>query len=193
MKQSGKKPRIRLKTCSLFLICIVLASAATASAQAIQSVYTELSGKTCKTLEEDAESAGYMLEQCRGVAGYKLQVVSQDDRQTIVVVKPDGSKHELDLGVIGGGGFSGLRGKAEWRVKREKRRIIPIALIIRLDVSTDSSDSTKVTSFLSVSKITAQGICYVEAIAPGPNANVEARRLADSSATKPCYKLPTSD
>jgi opacity protein-like surface antigen len=177
----------------LLLICIMLAFSATASAQAVQSVYTDLSGKTCKTLEEDADSAGYMLEQCRGVAGYKLQVVSQDDRQTVVVVKPDGSKHELDLGVIGGGGFSGLRGKAEWRIKRQKGKIVPIALIIRLDVSTDPSDSTKITSFLSVSKITPQNICYIEAIDPSPDANVKARKLADSSADKPCYKLESGN
>ncbi len=189
MKQSEKGSGATLKKYSLLLICIVLVSAATASAQAVQSVYTELSGKTCKTLERDDESAGYLLEQCRGVAGYKLQVVSQDDRQTITVVKPDGSKHELDLGVIGGGGFSGLRGKAEWRVKSENRRLIPIALIIRIDVSTDPSNSQKVTSYLSVSKITPRSICYVQAIDPSPNANVEARRLADSSAAKPCYKL----
>ena len=178
---------------SLVLICIMLAFAATASAQAVQSVYTELSGKGCKTIEEDADSAGYMLQQCRGVAGYNLQVVSQDDRQTVVVVKPDGSKHELDLGVIGGGGFSSLRGKAEWRVKRERGKIIPIALIIRLDVSTDSSNSEKITSYLSVSKITPQSICYIEAIDPSPNANVAARRMADSSANKPCYKLTSPD
>lgn len=182
-----------LKKYSLLLICITLASAATASAQAVQSVYTELSGKGCKTLEEDADSAGYMLQQCQGVAGYKLQVVSQDDRQTVVAVKPDGSKHELDLGVIGGGGFSSLRGKAEWRVKRERGKIIPIALIIRIDVSTDSSNSEKITSYLSVSKITPQSICYIGAIDPSPNANVVARRLADSSANKPCYKLTSSD
>jgi hypothetical protein len=178
---------------SLLLICVVVAFAATASAQAVQSVYTELSGKGCKTLEEDADSAGYMLEQCRGIANYKLQVISQDDRQTVAVVKPDGSKHELDLGLIGGGGFSSLRGKAEWRVKRERGRIVPIALIIRIDVSTDSSDSQKITSYLSVSKITPQSICYIEAIDPGANANILARRLADTSANKPCYKLTSPD
>lgn len=171
------------------LIFMLLICAATASAQAVQSVYTDLRGKTCKTIEEDADSAGYMLEQCQGVAGYKLRVISQDDRQTVAVVKPDGSKHELDLGLIGGGGFSGLRGKAEWRIKRQHGKIVPIALIIRIDVSTDPSDSTKITSYLSVSKITPQNICYIEAVDPSSDANVKARQLADSSADKPCYKL----
>lgn len=178
---------------SLLLISVILAFAATASAQAVQSVYTDLSGKRCKKLEEDANAAGYLLEQCQGIAGYKLQVISQDDRQTVTVVKPDGSKHDLVLGVIGGGGFSGLRGKAEWRVKRERGRIIPLALIIRIDVSTDPSNPEKATSFLSVSKITPRSICLIEAIDPGPNANLEARRLADSSANKPCNKLASPD
>ncbi|HEX8921539.1 MAG TPA: hypothetical protein VF766_08665 [Pyrinomonadaceae bacterium] len=178
---------------SVLLMFMLLISAAKASAQAVQSVYTDLSGKTCKTLEEDAESAGYSLEQCQGIAGYKLQVTSQDDRQTVTVVKADNSKHELNLWTLGGAGFSSLRGKAEWRVKRENRRIVPIALIVRIDVVTDSSHPEKTTSYLSVSKITPQRICLIEAIRPGPNANVEARRLADNSASKPCDKIASPD
>lgn len=176
----------------LLAICLTLGCAYAASAQAIQSVYTDLGGKSCKTLERDDEAAGYLLEQCAGVAGYKLQVVSGDDRQSITVVKPDGSKHELSFGLIGGGGFSGLGAKAEWRVKRENGKVVPIALIVRLNVSTNPSEPDKTTSYLTVTKITPREICLVEAIEPKPNANEAARAAADSSAAKPCYQLGQS-
>lgn len=172
-----------------FIIGIILACAATASAQAIQSVYTDLN-KNCKTLERDDEAASYLLEQCEGVAGYKLLVVSGDDRQDITIVKPDGSKHELHFGMIGGGGFSSVGDKAEWRVRKQGGKLVPVALIVRFNVSTDPSDSSKISSYLTVTKITPREACRVGEISPGANANEAARRAADSSASKPCLKLP---
>jgi ribosomal protein S6E (S10) len=170
-----------------FVICTVMGCAATLSAQAVQSVYTDLS-KNCRTLERDEESAGYLLQQCEGVGGYKLLVNSGDDRQGISVVKPDGSKHELLFWQIGGGGFSSVGEKAEWRVKKVRGKLVPVALIVRFNLSTDPSDSSKITSYLTVTKITPQQVCRVGEIKPGPNANEEARRAADSSAAKPCVK-----
>ena len=173
---------------SLLLICVVLVFAATASAQGIQSVYTNVSGNKCKTIEENEEAAGYMLQRCPGVAGYKLQVSSQDLRQGLEIIKPDGSAHELDVGMIGGGSFSFLGDKAEWRVKRQRGKLVPIALIVRFSVARQMDDGTsKDIPYLTVTKITPQKICMVKTVAPSPNANVEARRLADASADKPCY------
>jgi hypothetical protein len=171
---------------SLLVICFTLACTAAASTQAIESVYTGF--KNCKTIEKDDEAAGYLLERCQGVAGYSLLVRSQDDRQDMTVVKPDGSKHDLNLGQIGGGGFSNLGDKVEWRGKRQNGRLVPIALIVRFSVVTDPSTPEKATSYLTVSKITPKQVCRVGEIDPGPNANEEARRMADSSAGMPCVK-----
>ena len=174
---------------SLLLILALLASGVIASAQGIQSVYTNLSGKGCKTIEEDAEAAGYMVQLCPGVAGYKLEVDSQDLRQGVTVISPDGSKHELNLGYIGGGAFSFLGNKAEWRVKRVKGKLVPIALIMRFSVSEQQEDgNSKDIPHLTVTKITPQKICLLEPTRAGRNANLEARRLADNSADKPCYE-----
>ncbi|MDX6695594.1 MAG: hypothetical protein QOF02_3197 [Blastocatellia bacterium] len=169
----------------LLLIGVVLAFAVPASAQAVQSVYTDFSGKSCKTIEKDEAAAGYLLEECRGIAGYKLQVASQDLRQGITVIKPDGSKHDLDMGLIGGGGFSGLGPRVEWRVKRQQGKLVPIAIIVRFNVNVGGAE--KDTSYLTVTKLTPQKICLIDTIAPGPNANEKARQLADNSANKPCY------
>ena len=175
---------------SLLLILTLLASCVVASAQSIQSVYTTLNGKACKTIEEDEEAAGYMLQHCPGVAGYKLEVGSQDLRQGVAVISPDGTKHELTLGYIGGGAFSFLGDKAEWRVKRVKGKLVPIALIMRFSVTQmQPPDGTqKDVPYLTVTKITPHKICLLEPQPAGRNANVEARQLADNSADKPCYE-----
>jgi opacity protein-like surface antigen len=173
----------------LFLACFVLATAVTASAQANQSVYTNLDVKSCKTLEIDNSGSGGSVQQCPGVAGYKLRVLEGDLRQTVVVIRPNGSKNNLDLWtLVGGGGFSSVGAKAEWRMKQQNGKPTPVALIIRFNVSTASGDSSKVTSYLTVAKITPQQICLTDSVNPSPNANEEARRLADSAATRPCLK-----
>jgi hypothetical protein len=138
-------------------------------------------------LEKDAAAAAYRMDQCSGIAGYKVRVTSQDERQGLAIVKPDGSVHELDLGYIGGGGFSYIGPKAEWRVRKQKGKLVPIALIVRFNVSTGGEG--KETSYLAVSKITPKSICFIQAIDPGPDANLKARQAADSAAGKPCYKL----
>jgi hypothetical protein len=67
---------------------------------------------------------------------------------------------------------------------------VPIALIVRFNASENPEDSTKVTSYLVVAKITPQKICAVEKIAPGATQNEDARRAADASADKPCLENP---
>lgn len=178
---------MRIRT-PLLVISIIMVAAATASAQgAIQSAYTDLN-KNCKTLERNDQEAGYLLERCAGVAGYKILIESGDDRSNIQVVRPNGSKHDLNFGQIGGGGFSSVGPRAEWRLKQEGGKLIPIALIVRFDVVTDPSNPAKTTSYLVVSKITPREVCRIGEVDPGPNANEAARRMADSSANTPCVK-----
>ena len=173
----------------LLILTLLTCGGVVASAQGVQSVYTNLSGKGCRTIEEDEEAAGYISQQCRGIAGYKLIVDSQDLRQGVTVISPDGAKHELNLGYIGGGSFSFLGGKAEWRVRRVKGKLVPIALIMRFSTAETQDDgSSKDIPHLTVTKITPTKICLLEPQPAGRNANVEARRLADNSADKPCYE-----
>jgi len=172
----------------LLIICLSLFCASAAKAQSVQSLYSELKGKTCKTIEKKEEEAGYILMQCQGVGGYKLQVAAQDDRETIIVIAPDGTKHDLNLMQVGGGGFNYLGERAEWRVKRENGKVVPIALIVRVNVSTVPTDPSKTTSYLTVTKITPQKICMVEALTPRADANQAARAAADASASRSCYQ-----
>lgn len=176
---------------TLFASLMVLIIAGVASAQANQSVYTTLAQKACKTIMVDPGPGESSTQQCPGVAGYKLLVREGDLRQSITVIKPDGSKHDLDFwSKIGSGGFSYVGPRAEWRVKRQKGKIIPVALIVRYEVSEASDNPNKKTSYLTVTKITPTEICLTDSVRPSPNMNVEARRLADNAAAKPCLTSP---
>ncbi|MFN2579080.1 MAG: hypothetical protein ABR607_15500 [Pyrinomonadaceae bacterium] len=175
--------RFGLKTVAL--TSCVLMCAAFASAQSNQSVYTSLSTKACRTIRSTTKEGGSYVGVCGGVAGYRLQIEEGDLRQNIQVVSPNGRKHSLEMWNIVGSGFSLLGQKAEWRIKHQNGKTVPVALILRYNVA-DSDDSSKSTSYLAIAKITPPKTCITDKIAPRPDANVAARVAADNSGTKAC-------
>src|SRR6185369_2361287 len=102
-----------------------------ANAQSIRSTYTSLGEKQCKTVKSNPNEGGSYVGICAGVAGYKLQIEEGDLRQNIQVIAPGGQKHSLELWNVVGSSFSTLGEKAEWRVKTQKGKSIPVALIVR--------------------------------------------------------------
>ena len=176
---------------SLLIILTLLAPCAAASAQGVQSVYTTLRGDKCKTLKDEGS---YMLLECPGIAGYKLHVSAVDLSEGLAVVKADGSEHDINIGQVSGG-YPSVGPTAEWRVRRERGKLVPIALIVRVVASEyrgGDSDRRDV-GYLAISKITPEKICMTESIRADRNSNIKARRLADSSADKPCYELRAPD
>jgi hypothetical protein len=172
---------------TLSLILAVTVSAVIAQAQSNQSVYTNMSGKACRTIKATAEEGGSYVGICGGVGGYKLQVEEGDLRQNIQVIDPFGKKHSLELWNVVGSSFSSLGEKAEWRVQRKKTKVVPVALIVRYNVA-NPEDSTKSTSYLAVAKITAAKICVTDKFVPKAGANEAARVAADNAANKPCLE-----
>lgn len=168
------------------LTTLFFAIAFTANAQNT-SVYTDLSVDKCKTLESNPDEGGSYLGECKGVGGYKLQALEGDLRQSVNVIDSRGKKTELNLWRIGGGGFSSLGEKAEWRMKGKT----PVALIVRYNVSIDPEDATKTMSYLVVIKLAKNEVCVTEALKPTRSHNMEARRAADKAATRPCRNLET--
>ena len=147
----------------------------------IKSVYTSLSEKACKTIESNPDEGGSYVGECSGAAKYKLQLIEGDLRQSVNVISPKGKKSELNIWHTFGG-FSSVGQKAEWRIKNG----VPIALIIRFNVSDNPEDATKITSYLIVSKITKTATCITDVVPPGKTQNAKARKLADASSAKPC-------
>lgn len=152
----------------------------------ISSIYTDLTTEKCKTIESNPDEAGSYKGECAGVGGYKLEVLEGDLRQSINVVAPSGKKSELNLWSNVSAAFSALGEKAEWRVKGEGVKAKPIALIVRYNAAENPEKPEQNTSYLVVSKITGDGACVTDVVKPSKDANVEARRLADKSADKPC-------
>jgi hypothetical protein len=168
-------------------LLFILAGEPGAYAQSNQSVYTNLRGKSCRTIRATSAGAGSYVGICPGVAGYKLQVEEGDIRQNIQVITPRGQKSSLELWTVVGSSFSSLGEKAEWRISRRSGRLVPVALIVRYNLS-NPEDSTKSTSYLVVAKISAAKICVTDKIAPQADANVAARAAADGAANKPCLE-----
>ena len=147
------------------------------------SVYTGTTAKDCKATKESKDD-GY-IGICKGVGGYSLELLEGDLRQTVNVITPNKKKSELNLWSNVSSGFSSVGAKAEWRMKG----IAPMALIIRFNASENPEDSTKITSYLVVSKITKTSACITDIVKPGATQNAEAQQLADAAIGKPCKKF----
>jgi hypothetical protein len=172
-----------MKTKIFLMISTVVLFSVSALAQTNKSVYTNLNGNTCKTLESDSSGDGSFRGRCPGISGYKLDVLEGDIRQTINVIAPNKKTYELNFwGHFSG--FSSVGKRAEWRMKGQS----PVALIVRFNVA-GAEDSTKSTSYLMVSKITKGEICVTDVVNPSKTQNAEAQSLADLAATKPCKAI----
>ena len=152
-----------------------------------QSFYTSLNSRDCKTISTTEEGSS-STQRCAGVGGYGLLVEDSDARMNVTVVSPGGKKYDLKYWQIVTAGFSSIGDKAEWRAKGRTRRTVPFALIVRVNASEDPAHPEKTTSYLAVAKITPAEICVTDRIAPSANANEEARRAADTAASRPCIE-----
>lgn len=168
------------------LLTIVFTAFASAQNAKIESIYTNLDAKSCKTLEQSDKEAGWYRGECRGVGGYRLQITEGDIRQSIDVIAPNKKKFELDFTGKVSGAFSYVGAKAEWRIAHTGKTAMPIALIVRFDASENPEDATKTTSYLVVAKITKTAICITNVVKPGAKANEEARNFADKAASQAC-------
>lgn len=156
----------------------------------IEIIYTDLTEDKCVDAETDEEEE-WSIQTCKGVGGYKLLVSEGDLRQTIDVIAPDERKYELNLWQVVSSAFSTVGDKAEWRVISENGKISPIALIVRYNVNEDPENTEKITSYLTVSKITPAMACVTDIVKPMRNANEKARSLADNSSSRPCLGMIT--
>lgn len=145
------------------------------------SIYTPLSGNSCKLVKEDKET-GSTLHSCPGPSPRIRTAVAYDDqRMSISLLFPE--EVPLNLWSVVTRSFSSLSSKAEWRVARNRGTV---ALIVRVN-ATDSEG--RKTASLAVAKINpdAKQACVIEVIpATLPNANSQARQSADQSENKPC-------
>lgn len=165
----------------VFLSCLV----AEASAAPPDSVYADITPARCVTQSVN-EAVGASTQLCEGVGGYRLRVEDFDGRQTVAVIRPDKSVHPLEYGRVITSGFATLGAKSEWRVERRDGKLIPFALIIRVNASENPEAPGRKTSYLAVARLGQDRICVTDRIRASATMNEEARRAADGSAAKPC-------
>ncbi len=156
------------------------------AAPTISSIYTSLTGKACKTIEANENEGGSYKGRCPGVGGYQLILMEGDIRQTLNVVTPTNHEFPLELWSVVSSGFSTVGEKAEWRVQKKNGKPVPVALIVRFNASENPEKPEQTTSYLTVSKITAEHICVTDVIKPQAKANELARTLADTAQDRAC-------
>lgn len=142
------------------------------------SVYTPTSDKICKA--QKVPEAGDYVGICPGTAGYKIELIEGDLRQTLNIILPNKKRHQLNLTSFYSS-FSAIGEKLEWRM----RKGVPVGLIARYNIA-DPEGVTKGTSYLMVAKISKTGSCVTDIVPPGAKQNEEARKLADEAISKPC-------
>jgi hypothetical protein len=150
------------------------------------SVYTDLSPRSCrsaKVLEASTDS----MRRCSGFGGYRLLLLDSDSRMSITVIDPQGRHQPLDFWRVVTPYFSTIGKRAEWRIRNSGAKAVPIALIVRLNI-TDMPSPGGAASHLVVARITARDVCVTELIGSGADANEHAREAADSAADKPCLE-----
>jgi len=167
-----------------FAVPFAASSRTTQAEDKIDSIYTDIAGAACAIIAVTAD-AGVATRHCPGIAGYSLLVQDDDSRMSIVVMMPDGGHQPLEYWQVVTTAFSTLGDKAEWRVKRQGGKHVPIALIVRV-YADESSDPNVATAYLAVAKITPQAACVVAKIPPGAAMNLQARLAADGASDMPC-------
>lgn len=168
----------------LFLLTLLFIFSNAIAAQT--SLYTDLASEKCKTVESSSEEGGSYVGECKGVGGFKLEVLEGDIRQSINVIFPSGKKSELDFWTKVSSAFSSVGAKAEWRVGGKGKKVKPYALIVRYNASENTEKPEITTSYLAVIKIGKSSACVTDVIKPSANQNAKAQKAADASANKPC-------
>lgn len=159
-----------------FLLLPFLAAAAHAENT---SAYSDFDLKTCTQLTPTTsgdEGEGSGIFECKGHAGIPVYF-AEGDLRSLVSFGRDGQDQCAFRQTFGG--FNSVGNKIEWRLKNGK----PIATILRWTVSYDSEDSSKTKTWLVVTSLGRGNTCHVGYVEGAyPNANAEARKLADGFA-----------
>ncbi len=141
------------------------------------SVYTPYNLDKCLKLDkgnaEQGDSGSWL---CKGYAGLKIYFAEGDLRSFLAFGKSPQKQCATHQTF---NGFNSVNATVEWRMDKGK----PIAAIQRWRVSYDSEDSSKIKTYLVVTKIEANDSCHLALIEGAyPNANAKARDVADQLA-----------
>ncbi|WP_426100880.1 hypothetical protein [Massilia sp. TSP1-1-2] len=126
------------------------------------SLYTDLYGKACKTVELDRGS-GASTRQCAGVGGFSLLVHEARAQTSIDIVTPRGAVYPLEYWEVVTPGLSRVGRKAEWRVAERNGKPTPTALLVRLDTGKTILEGPREAAgtIITAARIASDGACVV--------------------------------
>lgn len=147
-----------IRTC-LFASLLALTSLPSHGAA---SMYTDLHGKACKTIERDVAS-GASTRQCAGVGGFSLLVHEARAQTSVDIVTPRGAVYPLEYWEVVTPGLSHVGRMAEWRVEQRKGKLVPTALLVRLDTGNTIREGPREAAgtIITAARIAADGACVV--------------------------------
>jgi hypothetical protein len=165
-----------------FAIAFATLAIATPTFAETSNTYTKLDFDdkgVCKNLtpppEEGEPNDGAVLE-CRGV-GANIVSFMEGDLRSFVSFGTKPAEHCSRFQTFGG--FNSTGDTIEWRLRDGKA----FATILRWNVSYDPADSSKIKSWLVVTKLEDNNSCHMGYVEAGyPKANETAQRLADQFA-----------
>ena len=131
-------------------------------AAAATSLYTDLYGKACKTLETD-KGSGAATRLCKGVGGYSLMVHEANAQTSIDIVTPASAVYPLEFWEVVTPGLSSVGRKAEWRMENRGGKLVPTALLVRLDTASEETSGPRIKpgGIITASRIMRDGACVV--------------------------------
>ena len=147
-----------IRTCLLASVLALLCLPAHGTA----SLYTDLHGKACKTVELNRGS-GASTRQCAGPGNYSLLVHEARAQSSIDIVTPRGAVYPLEYWEVVTPGLSHVGRKAEWRVEERKGKVVPTALLVRLDTGNTITEGPREAAgtIITASRIDSDGACVV--------------------------------
>ena len=149
-----------------------------AGAATIESTYTDIDFKKCKTVESD-EADGSATSTCPGLKGYPV-IIGEGDLRMFVSFGPDAANEPAMQQTLGP--FNHLGKKIEWRLSRSGGAAKPFATIIRwITAGEDGTDKGQVLVVTQIKPGATCQIALIDALAV-KNANEMARQIADQKA-----------
>ena len=170
-------------------LTLALLASLLATREVNTSTYTKLDKASCNVVATRDEG-GYMLQKCRGVAGFDLLLESFDSRDEVRVAHSSGgeSLHLDEITVE----FNNVGEVLEWRFAGKT----VVALILRLVVDeSDGPDHPRSHPLLIVAKVRPAGSCVVQVVDARArrDANTRARQFADRAQSSACLWPEWSD
>ena len=167
-------PKSLLKPMLILALAIPGARVSAQGGPVVQSRYDRIDN--CRVTRLYTQDVGYRETRCPAVGGFALQTSESDGRDDLTVLSANGRKQALNLTGTAGSGFGTLGTTAEWRMRGGR----PHAVIVRFSLSENPDRAEVRTSYLVVASLSRTRSCVIGKVAPGPDQNLRARRIADA-------------